>query len=252
MDMKAANIRDYRKFVRRIKEDIELFYIIHYSCQNLNDDNEELTPRITSISIIHYSTQETFSFSTHIVAEKLQIKRTNINENYDDIERQLLCEFYQFTRRHRSKYWIHWNMRNAMYGFEHIEHRYAKLTGRHRNMIPAGNRINLNDIIEDRFGKNYAGHPKMRSLMEMNSGIHPNFLTGCEEVEAFEQGKYFELHQSTLCKVGFFRDVILQMLDKKLLTSSNSQSWGWISVKRHLERLLHILASSLTIFGFFR
>ncbi len=55
-------INNSRDFIKEIKLHPENFYIIHYSCQSLYDDNEALSPRITSIAITHYSTEQTVSF----------------------------------------------------------------------------------------------------------------------------------------------------------------------------------------------
>ncbi|MBZ0164627.1 MAG: hypothetical protein K8H74_18180 [Notoacmeibacter sp.] len=218
------SISDNRDFLKEIKLHPERFYIIHYSCQSLYDDNDGLSPRITSIAITHYSTEQTLSFSTHAMAEQLHIERQNVKERFDDIEKELLNEFYKFIRDRRDMYWIHWNMRNLTYGFEHIEHRYRTLTGTEPPVIPVERRINLNEILKSRYGSGYVKDPKMASLMELNGGIHRHFLTGAEEVTAFQNDEFIRMHNSTLCKVGFFHSVIERLTSGKLRT--NSRGWG--------------------------
>lgn len=131
------------RFLREIKANPENFYIIHYSCQSLYDDNDALSPRITSIAITHYATEQTVSFSTHSIAEELHIQRDFVKERFDEVEYKLLQDFYMFIRDRRDKYWIHWNMRNLTYGFEHLEHRYRVLGGKDAPIIPVERRINL-------------------------------------------------------------------------------------------------------------
>lgn len=101
-----------KEFIKEVKRTPQNFYIIHYSCQSLNDDNDGLSPRITSIAILHLSTDQTVSFSIHAIAEELGIGRDNIHQRLDDIELALLCKFNDFVRDRRDRYWIHWNMRN--------------------------------------------------------------------------------------------------------------------------------------------
>ena len=62
-----------KEFIKEVKRTPQNFYIIHYSCQSLNDDNDGLSPRITSIAILHLSTDQTVSFSIHAIAEELGI-----------------------------------------------------------------------------------------------------------------------------------------------------------------------------------
>lgn len=213
-------INNSREFIKEIKGHPENFYVIHYSCQNLNDDNEALSPRITSIAITHYATEQTVSFSTHSIAEELRIPRENVRERFDEVELSLLQGFYAFVRDRRDKYWVHWNMRNLTYGFEHLEHRYRVLGGNDAPVIPVERRLNLNDLLADRYGNDYAAHPKLKTLMESNGGIHRDFLAGEEEVRAFQNNEFMRMHNSTLCKVGFFHSVIRKLLRGKLRTAS--------------------------------
>lgn len=218
------SINTPKELMKEIKIHPENFYFIHYSCQNLNDENASLSPRITSIAVSHYSTGQTVSFSTHSVAETLGISRDSVIEKFNEIEKELLKEFYDFVRDRRDKYWIHWNMRNSTYGFEHIEHRYRVLGGTNAPVIPVERRINLNDIFASYYGSNYASHPKLTNLMELNGGIHRDFLGGAEEVQAFANKEFLRMHKSTLCKVGAFHSFLRKFTQGKLKTKS--KGWG--------------------------
>jgi len=218
------SISNSSDFIRLLKKHPENFYIIHYSCQSLYDDNEGLSPRITSIAISHFATEQIISFSTHAIAEELGIARENVREKFDEIELNLLTNFYSFVRERKDKFWVHWNMRNLTYGFEHLEHRFRVLGKNDAAVIPVERRVNLNDMLSDRYGSNYAGHPRLPSLMKINGGEHRHFLNGQEEVEAFREDQFIKMHNSTLCKVGFFHSVIRKMVRGTLKTSS--KGWG--------------------------
>lgn len=249
---KGNNMSD---FINNIKKIPEIFYIIHYSCQSLNDDNETLSPRITSIAVNHYATGQTISLSTHSIAEELRIDRNKVLDNLDKIEQKLLKDFYDFIRDRRDKYWIHWNMRNLNFGFEHIQHRYRILNNENNPpIIPIERRINLNDILVVRYGSNYAKHPKLTSLMECNGGRHRHFLTGEEEVVAFKNNEFIKMHNSTLCKVGFFGIVLEKMITGKLNTQSKSLG---VKIDKLLEsrtsKIIALISSFIgliSIFGF--
>jgi hypothetical protein len=235
-------------FISDLKKSPQNYYVIHYSCQSLYDDNEGLSPRITSIAISHVATEQTVSFSTHAIAEELGIAREHVRDRFDDVELLLLTKFYSFVRERRDRFWIHWNMRNLTYGFEHIEHRYNVLGQVNAAVIPVERRINLNDMLSDRYGSDYAKHPKLKSLMEMNGGLHRHFLVGEEEVQAFKNNEFIRMHNSTLCKVGFFQLVIKRLLNGTLRTSS--KGFG-ITVDRLFEsrkaKFAGLISSLMTI-----
>src|SRR5882762_7645984 len=105
--------------------------------QSLYDEGVDgLSPRITSIVVMHFATRQTVSFALHAVAESIGIPKEEVENRYDQIERALLQSFFDFIRDRRDKNWVHWNMRHITYGFEHIEHRYRLLTGQEPLGVP--------------------------------------------------------------------------------------------------------------------
>lgn len=209
-----------RNFFKYIRENPELFYIIHYSSQSLFDAGANtLSPRITSIVVMHYGSRQIVSFALHAVAESLQIPKDRIEDRYDEIEGELLERFYNFARDRREKYWVHWNMRNLTFGFEHLEHRYRVLCKSEPPSISVEMRLNLNDTLQEQYGSNYASNPKMLSLMSLNGERVQSVLTGAEEAEAFKQKEFIRMHASTISKVEFFRHVINKAMSGKLKTA---------------------------------
>lgn len=235
-------------FLREIRRHPENFFIIHYSCQSLYDDNEALSPRITSIGVTHYATEQTVSFSTHSIAEELHIQRDDVMTQFDNVEKKLLLDFYSFVRDRRDKFWVHWNMRNLTYGFEHLEHRFRVLDGGVAPVIPVERRINFNDILAQRYGKNFAGHPRLQSLMALNGGVHRHFLTGEEEVQAFQDCEFIKMHNSTLAKVGFLQSALRKFAKGRLHTASRGIGILLDRIFEHrIAKAIGAIATLLTI-----
>ena len=210
------------KKLKYLDENYDRVYCIHYSCQNLNDANEGYSPRITSIAVLHMASNQMTSFSMHLIAEELHIDRHNITDSYDEIEKVMLTRFFEFVKKRGSRaLWLHWNMRNINFGFETLEHRYSVLTGKKPTHIAEESRYNISSILSKKYGHNYAKDPKMLNLMELNGGKHRDFLTGEEEVTAFKANEFVKMHNSTMCKVNFFKMVFSKMVANKLRTETN-------------------------------
>ena len=215
-------MNSYEKIVKNISENRHKVYFIHYSCQNLSDDNEGYSPRITSIAILHMDSSQMHSFSVHLVAEEMHISREKIFESYDSIESQMLEKYFEFIKsRKENTIWVHWNMSNVNYGFEVLEHRYKVLTGNEPIHIDENYKHNLSNLIKKRYGPLYAKDPKMLSLMLLNGQKDQHFLSGNEEVTAFKAKEFVKLHNSTMCKVYFFKDVYIKLKLGKLKTDNN-------------------------------
>ena len=198
-------------------------YFIHYSCENLNDNNDELSPRVTAIVLLHYGSQQMVTFSTHSIAEELKIKKEDVQNSFDRIEETLLSRFYKYVLEYcDGASWIHWNMRSDIFGFEHLEHRYRVLTGKEPVIIPVDKRYNLNSMLTHKYGSQYVDDPKMLTLMELNGGKAPDFLTGAEEVTAFRARDYVKMLKSTICKVRFFCITFNKMKKNELKTKKNN------------------------------
>jgi len=211
---------DSENFFANVKKHPDRFYIIHYSSQSLYDEGVDgLSPRITSIVVMHYATRQTVSFALHAEAEVLGISKDDVESNYDALEKALLERFYAFLRDRREKYWVHWNMRNLTYGFEHLEHRYRSLCKSEPPSVPVEVRLNLHSMLADRYGSDYASSPRMKNLMLLNGELDVRFLEGAKEAEAFLKKEFIRMHSSTISKVEFFRHVISLAIRGKLRTA---------------------------------
>lgn len=205
-----------------LSENSNNIYFIHYSCENLNDANEGYSPRITSIAVLHMESNQMSSFSMHLIAEEMHIPRDQISGKYNDIEKIMLERFFGFAESKGSlAIWVHWNMSNINFGFETLEHRYRVLSGIEPYHIGEERRFNLSGLISRKYGSNYAKDPKMINLMELNGGKHRDFLTGAEEVTSFKANEFVKMHNSTMCKVNFFKAVFQKLITNKLRTETN-------------------------------
>ncbi len=232
-----------------LKNNINQLIAIHYSCQNLNDFNEGYSPRITSIAVLHLGSGTMHSFSIHLIAEIKKIDRDQIENHYDELEAEMLSNFYSFVKDHQDHNWLHWNMSNINYGFETIEHRYRVLTDKFPPKINDSKKYNLSSLISGIYGNHYVDDPKMPKLMDLNGGKHRDFLNGKEEVEAFEKKEYIKLHKSTMCKVYFFQSMFHKLIKRKIKTQhSNIPAKLNHLVESLPAKILGLIAVLFTIF----
>lgn len=233
---------DVRNFFKEISRSPGRFYIVHYSSQGLYDDRVGgLSPRITSIVVMHYETKQTMSFALHAVAEYLHISKEELDSNIDKIEKEILERFYEFVRDRREKYWVHWNMKNITYGFEHLALRYHKLSGAEPPHIPVEVRLDLNDVLKERHGSDFVERPRMKNLMLLQGPLDGRFLEGAQEADCFAKQEFIRMHNSTISKVEFFRHVIDMSIKGKLRTAGRG-------IAQRIDRLLESRSSRVCAF----
>ena len=211
---------DTFKWLNARKEQVVL---IHYSCESFYNSEDGRTPRITSIACRNFGSGQTRSFSIHQVSELSKFAGVDAWDAHDDIEKVLLYQFFQFVQEHVAHaQWVHWNMRDINYGFPAIEHRY-KVLGGTPGEIPGEKKHDLARLFVARFGKRYAGHPRLESIMKINKITDKDFLSGKDEAYAFKDRKFLALHQSTLRKVDVLSSLLEAAVSGTLKT--NARLW---------------------------
>lgn len=215
--------REGKKILSDLLEKKDKVLIIHYSCESFITTHGR-TPRVTSICIRNLGTGQNKTFSIHLQAQFDGLDFNNLNDNdYDKIEKSLLSDFYDYTKKNKDYKWVHWNMRDANYGFEAIANRYRILKGEpvylDDDRLIDFPRI-LGKIYTFGFEKNKP-NGRLINLANRNGITTLNVLTGKEEAEAFEIKEYLKLHISTLRKIDIIETIIdrVEKNDIKINTS---------------------------------
>jgi DNA gyrase/topoisomerase IV subunit A len=208
-----------KKKIESLVDNPDLKLLVHYSCESFYNIKEGRTPRITSIAVRYLSTAQTKTFSIHKIAEIKKVAFQEIENHYDDLEKKMLDEFFEFAKEHKDYTWIHWNMRDINYGFEAIENRYLVL-GCEPFRIPDNKKVDLSRVLIDKYGVKYIEHPRLPKILEKNNIRTINLLDGSDEATAFENKEYVKLHQSTLRKVDVMESILILASEDDLKTNS--------------------------------
>jgi len=235
--------------------------IIHYSCESFYDIKDGRTPRVTSIAVRNFSTGQTSSFSIHKSAEQMGASLEEIDARYDEFEKHMLDEYFDFIKSRHGYTFIHWNMRDINYGFQAIEHRYSVLGG-DPFIIDDARKFDLARALVAIYGINYIGHKpsgRLHNLVEHNRMTMKDTLTGAEEAAAFENIEFVKLHQSTLRKADIMANILERVVDGSLKTNASwwdlhgahpsilvevaTKHWGWV--------LFTVLATIVGVVGAF-
>lgn len=177
--------------------------VVHYACESFDSPNPETSPRISVIAVGTLDSVQTKTFSLDQEAELEQVTSADIASRLDDLERGMLCKFYNYVKLCENSRWLHWNMRDMTYGFNAIAHRYRVLEGEPVS-IPDGLLFDLPKLLIDIFGERYASHTRMKTLFELNDLSHHDFLTGELEAKAYSEGQYKQISKSTQRKTAGF------------------------------------------------
>ena len=214
--------RDALKALDDLFANAENVFVIHYSCESFHDRERGRSPRITSIALRKLDSAQTTSFSIHQTAELNSVPLDRIEEHYDDLERDMLNRFFNHLSGFQGMRYLHWNMRDANYGFQAIEHRFRILCGKDAplHVVDDQYKVDLARLLQDIYGSNYIEHPRMEKLVRKNDIALLDFLPGQREAQAFEKRDFAALHLSTLRKVDVIANIGVRAHDRNLKTNT--------------------------------
>lgn len=221
--MSKTQYQKHREARAKLKEIFDVPHsvlFIHYSCESFYDRPNGMSPRITSIAVRFLGSGQTKSFSIYQQAELVGKKSNEITPHYDEYEREMLEKFNKFVEQFAACKWVHWNMRDANYGFEAITHRFRVLGGDPVE-IQDTNKIDLARLFYYFLGPKYIPHPRLHNFLLKNDMVPRNFMPGAEEVEAFDNGEYVKLHQSTLSKVDAITNLAEVAVEDRLISDNS-------------------------------
>jgi len=146
--------------------------VIDYSCESFYNRPNGSSPRITSIAVRNLESGQTTSFSIHQVAEREGYSANALEQHYNQLEKLMLNEFYDYVCRHGSHIWLHWNMRDINYGFPAIAHRYKVFQG-DPEQVSESKLVDLSRLLISIYGVGYIPHPRLKNLVEKNRITEP-------------------------------------------------------------------------------
>ena len=130
----AATHTHLRRFMRRcngsqeklveICENKYRVLVIHYSCESFYDRGEVESPRVTSIAVRNLATAQTKSFSITSLLNSTGKFRQRNRRSLRSVGEKDARRVLRLCEKHEGYIWLHWNMRDAKYGFEALEHRF--------------------------------------------------------------------------------------------------------------------------------
>lgn len=227
MFFNSHRLRDRQEGLDRLKhlfKEKNKILVIHYSCESFITSHGK-TPRVTSISIRHYESGQTTSFSIHLQAQFDKKDINNLTDSdYDELEKKMLDELYKYLEKNKDCKWVHWKMRDSNYGFQAISNRY-KILGGEAKEIDEDKKYDISRILVDLYTAKYEfdqPNGKMLNLAKRNKLTDMDALKGSEESKAFEEKEYLKLHKSALRKVGVI-STILELTYKSELKVQTSK-----------------------------
>lgn len=206
-------------------------FVIHYACQSFDAEASLGSPRVTAIAARNLDSGDTSVFSIHIEAELRRLAPVQVLSQLDELERVTLGKFFAFLASNRSARFVHWNMRDALFGFAAVEHRYRVL-GREPFCLPEAQKLDLARLLINVYGGGYAEKPHIESLAQRNELDLQGYLPGAVEAEAFERGNYALVQRSVLAKVRLKFDILHLAHDRALKTRAN---WWTLNTGRIRE-----------------
>ncbi len=202
-------------FVKGDIRSFKHFNVIHYLTTPWDDTPGE-TPTPLVIGVLNLATNLRTTFSILQAAERAGIGASDIPSQMCNLERVMLEDFHTHLRNECRRRWLHWNMRDAMFGFEALAHRFAILGGSSTEISPQ-RRFNLAAILISAYTEKYSADPRLEKIAEKNNLSMLDYLTRTEEADAARAGHYQLLQRSVWRKIDIIVTMFRLFLTRSIL-----------------------------------
>ena len=184
------------------------------------------TKNLQSLLTIHYATGLLLDADFEqmpiycIVVQDAKGKQSHF---YGESEQDFLNQFSCFADDHPDHFWLHWGMGDERYGFDQIAGRHRFLGG-DPYVISADKQIDLPNAFKIIYGRDFAGHPRLTTILKMNfegEGGHgtDELLSGEQLIEASERGNVPLLRRDARRKVRGMFDLLILHDQGRLVTN---------------------------------
>ncbi|MDK9699177.1 MAG: hypothetical protein OEM52_03360 [bacterium] len=243
-----TQLEDYVKAIDQINRlhlNANNVYIIHYSCESFKD---KALPKIIAIALRNLETGQTHCFSISKCAAIMNIPKEKIEDSYQQIEIQLLNDYFDFLQARQTCTFLHWHMTNDKFGFQAIEYRFKHLGGK-PILINDDNKINLARLLTKIFGYENRDKLKIDILAELNYKPRSDYLDGKAEALAFMYKNYDDITASTQLKTLIFATILHKLRTDDLITEIKIKWYQKRFAMKFIKRVLDnpIVSSIITL-----
>ena len=239
-------LEDYIKTteqIHHIHSNSKNVYVIHYSCESFND---KTLPKVIAISLRNLDSGQTHNFSIDKTAAVHNIPIEQINHQYEQIEKELLDDYFDFLRTRQTCIFLHWHMTSDKFGFQAIEIRYKHLGG-DPVCINDENKINLAKLLIKQYGYENREKLKIDNLAKSNYQPRSDYLDGKAEALAFTYSNYNAISSSTQLKTLILTTIFHKLRTVELITGIKSNWYKKRAVARSIYKVVDNLFVSLIV-----
>lgn len=170
-----------------LPEVTEHLHIVHYATDPRA--SAHATPPVAAIVVQNVLTGAQMTFAAITEAEAAGVPPETVLAQYPDFEREALSMFADFATTRPEAVWVHWRMRDAIFGFDALNRRATVHRTRHHG-IPPARRCDLSHHLERRYGDQFAPRPRLWNAIRRNLGATPELLDRDALATAWEDGNH--------------------------------------------------------------
>jgi hypothetical protein len=185
---------------------------VHYACESFVTAKGH-PPAIASIAIYNLATRDVTAFSRADAPAGVEPQ---------DLELDLLRRFFARLTHLQESLVVHWNMNRPEYGFEALVARLRSLSASDPKPTLPTRRLDLDDLLVQQFGDNYAPHGRLESMAKINDLDIRSFLNGHDEGERFAAADWSALSRSCASKAKIIGDLLRRLCEGQLRSASSA------------------------------
>ncbi len=183
-------------------------FVVHYSSDPVVARRNQ-TPPVSAIVVQSVLSGTPLAFAAFTEAEASGVPPGQFLERFPQFEREMLRDFAEYTATHPEAVWVHWGLKEAFFGFDPLNQRAKFHRQQYHNIVPE-RRFDLAHHLAQRYGDDFAPHPRLWHTARRNLGAIPDLLDDEATLAAWQRGEHGADLRSLYAKV----DAIARLFDR--------------------------------------
>lgn len=189
--------------LRRARDNGDDLVVVHYACESLSDVRPGF-PAVSAIGLQGVYHGQSLVFS--------------VADRAEGGERHVLSSFFECLREKAGSLIAHWRMGSSEFGFAPLANRYLEVVQEPVRSPPADSLVDIAGIIALAYGEDFADHPQLTNLVDLNGLRRRHFLAGVEEAAHMKAGDHAAIRRSLAEKLSHLSEFVKRIVDGTLET----------------------------------
>ncbi|HRI72620.1 MAG TPA: hypothetical protein PK156_50635, partial [Polyangium sp.] len=216
--------------LRQARDNGGAVFVVHYACESLAVVRKG-SPAVSAVGFLGVYNDQSYVFS--------------VADRAEGGEEHVLRNAFEFMRDNSGSLFAHWRMGSSEFGFGALANRYHQVLNQQVRPPGSESLADIARLIALAYGEDFADHPQLVNLVDLNGLRRRHFLTGAEEAAHFKDADHAPIRRSLSEKLSHLASLVRRLVDGTIETKWHGRRLGFAGAHLDSVKVAQVLGTRL-------